>query len=211
MASIFPHLTHPKATPRLAFALTAALLLGMLVHLGWQGFGLYQQLRLAAEQTPQATSPIAAKPERREPSAALLELFGTGERDGELAEQQNAPLPESNLNLQVSAIFFVTPVEQSSVIIEDGDQTKTLKRGEEVRPGILVQRIQSNRVTLKHNGKLEQISFRGYAEGAAAAQQEIAQQPAHEDAFEPAQPDPSTAGLSTAYQQFIQRKLAQPQ
>jgi len=210
MASTLPHPAHLKTMPRLAFVLAAALLLGMLAHLGWQGFGFYKQLRQAV-QAPQAATSVVAEPERREPSAALMGLFGAGERDSELAEQQNTPLPESNLNLQVSAIFFVTPVEQSSVIIEDGDQTKTLKRGEEVRPGIVVQRIQSDRVTLKRNGKLEQISFRGYAEGAATTPQAIAQQPPREDATESAAPAASPPGLSTAYQQFIQRKLAQPQ
>lgn len=210
MASIMKPPSRPLATSRLALLLAAGLASGMLGHFAWQGFGLYRLHLSEAVGKAQSTPVSASEPAKTELSASLLQLFGPQQRNLEQAEA-NAAVPESTLNLQVSAIFFVAPIEQSSVIIEDGDQTKILRRGEQVRPGILVQRIQSDRVTLKRNGKLEQISLRGFAEGTSLPPREIAQQAPPEEPMPMDAPAAAPAGLATPYQQFIQRKLAQSQ
>lgn len=210
MASMMKPPSRPLATSRLALLLAVGVASGMFGHFAWQGFELYRlHLTEAAAKAP-STPRSAVEPSKVELSASLLQLFGAQQRNPEQVES-NAAVPESTLNLQVSAIFLVAPIEQSSVIIEDGDQTKILRRGEQVRPGILVQRIQSDRVTLKRNGKLEQISLRGFAEGSSAPPREMVQQ-APPDEPPPMDTPPSAApGLATPYQQFIQRKLAQSQ
>ncbi|HLD66724.1 MAG TPA: type II secretion system protein N [Pseudomonas sp.] len=210
MASKMKPLARPHATPRLVLALAVGLACGMLGHFAWQGLGLYRlHLTEAADKSPSTPTSVNVAP-KVELSASLLQLFGAKQRNLEQAES-NAVVPESTLNLQVSAIFLVAPIEQSSVIIEDGDQTKILRRGEQVRPGILVERIQSDRVTLKRNGKLEQISLRGFAEGSSAPPREMVQQAPPPEPMPMDTPTAAPAGLATPYQQFIQRKLAQSQ
>lgn len=210
MASMMKPFSRPLATSRLALLLAVGLALGMLGHFAWQGLGLYRLHLTEAADKPQSAPASTEQPRKTELSASLLQLFGAKQRNLEQAES-NVAVPESTLNLQVSAIFFVAPIEQSSVIIEDGDQTKILRQGEQVRPGILVQRIQSDRITLKRNGKLEQISLRGFAEGTSAPPREIAQQAPPEEPMPLDTPTAAPAGLATPYQQFIQRKLAQSQ
>src|SRR5690606_29290158 len=62
-------------------------------------------------------------------------LFGpTSSMPIKLAKAEQ--LPESNLDLQVSAIFFMASSEHSSVVLEDGNRTLILRAGEEARPGI---------------------------------------------------------------------------
>lgn len=208
----------------------ALLLVAMLASLTWQALeffrGFENQLPLSSVASGAPTIPSA---ESSKPSSSLLGLFGARSNDADVDAQPVEKLPESNLNLQVSAIFFVAHAAQSSVILEDGDRTMMLKAGEEARPGIVVQSIESHRITLKRNGKLEQISFKGFGEmpggnslgsplptvqQADAApimnknndNEVIAQAPAGNP------PAASTAvdqNLPTAYQQYIQRKLAQ--
>lgn len=208
----------------------AVLLVAMLASLTWQAMeffrGFKNQPSLSRVASDASEIPSA---ESSKPSSSLLGLFGAGSSDVDVDAQPVEKLPESNLNLQVSAIFFMAHAAQSSVILEDGDRTMMLKPGEEARPGIVVQSIESHRITLKRNGKLEQISFKGFGEmpggdsigsplptvqQADAApvmnknndNEVIAQAPAGNP------PVASTAvdqNLPTAYQQYIQRKLAQ--
>jgi len=201
----------------------------MLAALTWQAT---QFIRHINSQPPitGAVSGETTKPHTEsKPSSALLSLFGAKKNDTELAAQALKKLPESNLTLQVSAIFSMARTEQSSVILEDGDRTMILKSGEEARPGVVVQAIESHRITLKRNGKLEQISFKGFGEmpggnsidSPLPTAQEVSAAPAisqNNDNEVIAQtlagnpPATSTAfdqNLPTAYQQYIQRKLAQ--
>ncbi len=229
MATVLAPITQFFAVRSIRLSALTVLTIAMLATLGWQISqfvrGLNNQAPVAAAQTGETT------PETNEnkPSSSLLSLFGAKNPDADLAAQTLEKLPESNLNLQVSAIFFMARAAQSSVILEDGDRTMILKPGEEARPGIVVQAIESNRITLKRNGKLEQISFKGFgempgantpanalpsaAEISAAPEisqnndsEVIAQLPVDMPTAPPAAVEQNSP---TAYQQYIQRKLAQ--
>lgn len=219
MATILHTLTRLAGIRSVKLSALSLCFLLALAALVWQGL----QLRTALQP------PVLAPTEANEPGPqdgptplgkSLLGLFGSSADAESVAAEALEKLPESNLDLQVSAIFFMVPAEQSTVIVEDGDRTLTLKPGEEVRPGIAVQRIESHRITLKRNGKLEQITFRGFGEmpgGSPAAESPM---PVAQN-IEPvtdtlasslpavAEPAPATQGVPTAYQQYIQRKLAQ--
>lgn len=207
MASFLHTLSSPNAAraARLgALAVLPALILGTL---GWQGLHFAKATRQQAVTRADSPPSAQASTEKRALEPHLLGLFGSADR--EQPEQiQSKALPESNLDLQISAIFFMTPPEESSAIIEDGSKTLILKPGDEARPGISIAKIESNRVTFKRNGKLEQLSFRGFGEGPATdpGNLPVAAPTTHEmpptaKTTEPPKP--------TAYQQFIQRKLAQ--
>jgi type II secretory pathway component PulC len=195
--------------------LLALFVMSMTAVLGWQGFNFFNELQL--NKPSSAAGLPTTVPEKQELSTALIELFGSSETSSIQISKALEQLPESNLNLQVSAIFFMAPPGQSSIILEDGDRTLILKPGDEARPGVTVQDIESNRVTLKRNGKLEQISFRGFGEiassdSALSALPPLAQS-SNSEAFTTALPPETPAvqeqNTPTAYQQFIQRKLAQ--
>lgn len=230
MASFLALASRILAIRSARLSLLAALSAAMLASLAWQAIDFFRDLNEQPALSSSAPSaPTNASAESNKPSSTVLGLFGTRGSEGNLDAQAIEKLPESNLNLQVSAIFFMAQAAQSSVILEDGDRTMILKPGDEARPGIIVQGIESHRITLKRNGKLEQISFKGFGEMPAGnslgsplptAQQVditavtnqnnvnevIAQVPADNP------PMPSTAvdqNLPTAYQQYIQRKLAQ--
>ncbi len=229
MATLVARLNQLLAVRSIRLSALVALAIAMLATLGWQTSqfirGVNTQAPIARTENSEATNETT----RVKPGSSLLSLFGAKNAEADLAAQTLEKLPESNLNLQVSAIFFMARAEQSSVILEDGDRTLMLKGGEEARPGIVVQNIESHRITLKRNGKLEQISFKGYGEmpGAApattsepaAAQVSAALpdiQPDNTDMvaqapveIPPAPPAAVEQNSPTAYQQYIQRKLAQ--
>lgn len=221
MATILHTLTRLAGARSVKLSALSLCFLLVLAALVWQGL----QLRAALQP------PVLAPTEASEPGPqdgptqlgkGLLGLFGSSADAESVAAEALEKLPESNLDLQVSAIFFVVPAEQSTAILEDGDRTLILKPGEEVRPGIAVQRIESHRITLKRNGKLEQITFRGYGDipGANPAPESPTPMPVAQN-IEPvtdtlasslpavAEPVPASQGVPTAYQQYIQRKLAQ--
>lgn len=219
MATILHTLTQLAATRAVKLSALSLCSLLMLAALTWHGL----QLRTALQPPVLAPSALNEPGPQDGPTPlgkGLLGLFGSSAEAESVAAEALEKLPESNLDLQVSAIFFMAPAEQSTVILEDGDRTLILKPGEEVRPGIAVQRIESHRITLKRNGKLEQISFRGFGEmpGSSAAPESpmpVAQniEPVTDTLASslPATPEPAVAsqGVPTAYQQYIQRKLAQ--
>lgn len=212
MARFLQHLYHPSSAKAARIASLLIIPASVLAALGWQASefakAVEQQTSMVANSSP---SPSVSPPEKKSLDRSLLALFGSAD-NGNLGQLSSEPLPESNLDLQISAIFFVTPPENSSIIIEDGNKTLILKPGDEARPGIVVSRIESSRVTFKRNGKLEQLSFRGFGDGEAdqsslptAATESTSAQPAEmsQAAIQGEQIQP------TAYQQFIQRKLAQ--
>lgn len=196
--------------------LTALLLLTLtiLATQSWQGFNFFSELQhdklSIGINAPQGIT----KTDKPGLSKSLIQLLGSTE---DLADQGHKAAeihPESNLNLQVSAIFFMAPPGKSSVILEDGDRTLILTPGEEARPGITIQAIESNLITLKRNGKLEQISFREHDE-ANSDTPGLSSLPAQVQSAESAATSPETATATateqntpTAYQQYIQRKLA---
>lgn len=195
------------------------LILGVLAVTSFsvQGLGFYRSIQTTPAVTPAMNPSVSEDEQPSMPSAAAQALFGASM--GENERMTDAPLPESNLNLQVSAIFFTTPHELSTVVLEDGDKTVTLKRDEEVRKGVIIKNIESHRVTLERNGKLEQITFRGFSEGRDSSPVQTAQAPRIANAA-PAQimkkaptpasvRKPSQQRTSTAYQKFMQRKQAQ--
>lgn len=215
MANAF-HATVDLVKKRTAqLSLSALLITSTIGVFCWQGTKFLNDL--------QRDSPIsslrspASAPEKETPSKVLFALFGVSGKENFQATELLEKLPESNLNLQVSAIFFIGNTQQSSIIIEDGDRTLILKPGEEVRPGVAVQLIESNRVTLKRNGKLEQISFRGFGElqnnNADVNDITSSAHPPNADSLaavnSPEAPALAENSTPTAYQQFIQRKLAQ--
>lgn len=212
MASFIQPLSSPSAikAARLAALLVfPALILGTL---GWQALQFSKTIRQQAAVATDSPKPPQPAPEKKPLDKQLLGLFGSSDHS-EPEQIRSEALPESNLDLQISAIFFMTPPEESSVIIEDGSKTLILKPGEEARPGIAVAQIESNRVTFKRNGKLEQLSFRGFGEGEATSPESLPVATA-EPASPPMSEAPPTASSGeqpppTAYQQFIQRKLAQ--
>ncbi|SDL02688.1 type II secretion system protein N [Pseudomonas indica] len=204
------------ATARFSrLAIFSVVIMAMLGSLGWQAMGFYRQLQQPfADRTP-PSAPSKAEPHIAEMNKAILQLFGSTElQPGDISDT-NQPLPESNLNLSVSAIFHKTKPGKSTVILKDGDKELILNPGDEARPGILVHRIDSNRITLKRNGKLEQISLKGFGEieglSSTAPSLPLAEVPEQSDPYasQPLEPPVPTQPASTAYQQFIQRKLAQ--
>lgn len=200
--------------PMLANAGALLLFTLMLASLTWKGVSFWSEVRIqeGADTAPPLTP--ARNPDRITTKGRLPALFGSPDREVEPKSLER--VPESNLNLQVSAIFFVTEPEQSTAVLEDGNQTLMLRPGEEVRPGIIIAGIEGNRVTLKRNGKLEQLSFRGFGEGEATSLESLPvatmEAPRQSQASQPIS-DQVTDGVPppTAYQQFIQRKLAQNQ
>lgn len=213
MAKLMQTPSFPPATS-LAKAGALLLLLLMLASLAWKGMSFWDGLR-HQESADVTQLPIPTiNPDKSTTPSRLPALFGSP--DQEIAMKTVERVPESNLNLQVSAIFFGTAPAQSTAVLEDGSQTLILKPGEEVRPGISIAQIESNRVTLKRNGKLEQLSFRGFGEGEATNLENL---PIASTEAQPqgqiSQPLPvqvtDAAPPPTAYQQFIQRKIAQNQ
>lgn len=204
------------ATARFSrLAIFSLLILAMLGSLGWQAIGFFRQLQQPfADKTP-PSAPNKAEPRTTEMNMAVLQLFGSTELQAGDISDANQPLPESNLNLSVSAIFHKTNPGKSTVILKDGDKELILNPGDEARPGILVHRIDSNRITLKRNGKLEQISLKGFGEieglSSTSASLPLAEVPEQSDPYasQPLEPPAPAQPTPTAYQQFIQRKLAQ--
>lgn len=195
--------------------LLAFFVMSMAAILCWLEFKFFNELQLNKPHS--ATDLPTNTPERQKLSTALFELFGPNKTGSTQVDEAAEKLPESNLNLHVSAIFFMANLGHSSIVLEDGDRTLILKPGDEARPGVTVQHIESNRVTLKRNGKLEQISFRGFGEIAGSALEPSSLPPlAQSSNSEPLTattsletPPPLEQSTPTAYQQFIQRKLAQ--
>ncbi|MDP2745359.1 type II secretion system protein N [Pseudomonas sp.] len=204
------NLATTRATQHLVLAFV---IMAVVAGLCWLEFKFINELQLKAPF--RATNVPTTTPERQKLSRALFELFGPEKTDPNPISAPAEQLPESNLNLHVSAIFFMANPGHSSIVLEDGDRTLILKPGDEARPGVSVQHIESNRVTLKRNGKLEQISFRGFGEIASsdlASLPPLAQSSNSEPltaAASPAPPPQLEQTTPTAYQQFIQRKLAQ--
>ncbi|NQD81509.1 hypothetical protein HP436_15140 [Pseudomonas sp. CrR14] len=229
MATLLTSATQIFAVRSVRLGALVALFIAMLATLTWQAAQFVRDLNSQVPIAGTASSEMTKLNTDSKPSSSLLSLFGAKKNDIDVTAQTLEKLPESNLNLQVSAIFSMAQAEHSSVILEDGDRTMILKPGEEARPGIVVQAIDSHRITLKRNGKLEQISFKGFGEmpgdnslgsplptalevsAALTTSQNndnevIAQIPVSNP------PAGSTAvdqNLPTAYQQYIQRKLAQ--
>jgi type II secretory pathway component PulC len=209
-------MTITLATMRSAQHLLLALfVMSMTAFVGWQGLKFFNDLQLKMPDS--AIGLTAPTPEKQKLSTALIELFGSSKSESAQTSKAAEQLPESNLNLHVSAIFFMANPGQSSIVLEDGDRTLILKPGDEARPGVTVQHIESNRVTLKRNGKLEQISFRGFGEIASndstpSSRPPLAQSSNNEPlaaATSLETPPSLEQNTPTAYQQFIQRKLAQ--
>lgn len=207
MASILQQLSSlgtakaARVAPLLFFS---ALILGAL---GWQTFQLTNTIKSPPVAAIGSPKPSQSPQQKKSLDKNLLEFFGS--TDPKQPEQiRSETLPDSNLDLQISAIFLMTPQENSSAIIEDGSKTLILKPGEEARPGIVIAQIESNRITFKRNGKLEQLSFRGFSEGMTVSPENpTPTPPAMSEALPTANPDDQPQ--PTTYQQFIQRKLAQ--
>ena len=210
MASFPQTLSSPAAARSAKLGAWLVLPAFILTTLGWQAFQFAQTTRKQVPAT--ATTPPTAQSAlaQRTLDNHLLGIFGSVDQE-QPEQSQSEALPESNLDLQISAIFFMTPPEASSVIIEDGSKTLILKPGEEARPGITIAKIDSNRVTFKRNGKLEQLSFRGFGEGDPNSPESLPVVSAEPPPAVNQAPPAATPSESppTAYQKFIQRKLAQ--
>ncbi|SIP86985.1 type II secretion system protein N [Aquipseudomonas alcaligenes] len=211
MARFLQHLYHPSSAKAARIASLLIISASVLAVLGWQTSEFAKTVEQQTSMVARPPSPSISPPEKKSLDRSLLALFGSADSNN-LEQLSSEPLPESNLDLQISAIFFVTPPEDSSIIIEDGNKTLILKPGDEARPGIVVSRIESSRVTFKRNGKLEQLSFRGFGDG-QADQSSLPTAATESSSAQPAEmPQAATQGEQiqpTAYQQFIQRKLAQ--
>lgn len=211
MAQVFRTLQRYAAIRSVRFACTALLGLGVLASFGWQVMDLFRTVQHNEPVAAVTAGPATAEPVKAELGKTLLQLFGASAAEAVPSGEKAGPLPESNLNIQVSAIFFQSTPEQSSVVLEDGDNTLMLKSGDEVRQGITVRMIEGYRITLERSGKLEQISFRGFGgeEGASPdlnSLPPLAQTAPDVSAIPPVSPG---QGAPAAYQQYIQRKLAQ--
>lgn len=212
MVSAFRTLTHYASIRSVRLGGSALLALGMFASLGREGLELLRTVQQVAPARAVVAPLAVSGPASSDPAPPLLQLFGDAPAGTVALAEKAAPLPESNLNIQVSAIFFQSTPEQSSVVLEDGDNTLMLKSGEEVRPGIAVSRIESHRITLERGGKFEQISFRGFGgeDGDSPAPSQL---PPIVQVIPDASPllpaDGGGQGAPAAYQQYIQRKLAQ--
>lgn len=209
------------------------LVLAMFISLGWNTYRFSSAVVMHDSSVPSPLK-IAALPNEKPASASLLgNLFGFSDATTAISTVPTDELPESNLNLHVSAIFFRTVPAQSTAILEDGDKTLILKTGDEARPGIVVQQIDRNRITLKRNDKLEQISFRGFSDSASetaglstlpssgqaarlagetasrTSNRTLAEARVHAKPVSNITSGAPQSGASTAYQNYIQRKLAQ--
>lgn len=215
MAKLLHTLASPAASRAAKLGYLLILPLLIISALGWRGFQFAQELQQEAPARSDKANVQTLSTEKSTLDKSLLGLFGAPGQERTEQAQRTENLPESNLDLQVSAIFYMATPEQSSVILEDGNRTLILKPGEEARPGISVESIESNRVTLKRNGKLEQLSFRGFSEGEGNhpgdpfPAPEIVTPPAHASTAPASPAAVAEQAAPTAYQQFIQRKLAQ--
>ncbi|MDG9925153.1 MULTISPECIES: type II secretion system protein N [unclassified Pseudomonas] len=210
MASFVQTLSSPLAATSAKLGIWLVLPALILASISWQAFQFAQTTRQQAPAAEAAQPAAQSESAKRSLDKHLLGIFGSADQEQPDQAQREA-LPESNLDLQISAIFFMTAPEESSVIIEDGNKTLILKPGEEARPGIAIAKIESNGVTFKRNGKLEQLSFRGFGEGESAAPESLPAAPAEPPTATNETPAVAKSAESppTAYQQFIQRKLAQ--
>lgn len=213
---IFRTFNHFAAIRSVQLTTLLLITLAILATQSWQGFNFFSELQHEQLSVGINAPQGIAKTDKPALSKALIQLLGSTEESADQGHKTAEIHPESNLNLQVSAIFFMVPPGKSSVIVEDGDRTLILTPGEEVRPGITIQAIESNLITLKRNGKLEQISFREHDE-ANSDTPGLSTLPAQEQSAENAAiaPEMATATATateqntpTAYQQYIQRKLA---
>lgn len=167
----------------------------------------WQLITFRSSITP-AAAPAKAETLSKEthhtPSQELLLLFQTNAPITTTPKQ--VELPESNLALQISAIFFSGTTEHSTAVLEDGDKTLILKAGEEIRPNVTIERIDSTQITIKRNAKLEILSLKGFEDhsmkNSAQREQAIAHKPNKIN---------NTQKTTSAYQKFIHRKLAQNQ
>lgn len=209
---IFRTFNHFAAIRSVQLTTPLLITLTILATQSWQGFNFFRELQHDQLSVGINAPQGIAKTDKPVLSKALIQLLGSTEESADQGHKAAEMHPESNLNLQVSAIFFMAPPGKSSVILEDGDRTLILTPGEEARPGVTIQAIESNLITLKRNGKLEQISFRDHDE-ANSDTPGLSRLPAQEQSAEAAAITPETVTATeqntpTAYQQYIQRKLA---
>ena len=124
MATILHTLTQLAATRAVKLSALSLCSLLMLAALTWHGL----QLRAALQPpvlTPSALNEPGPQDGPTPLGKGLLGLFGSSAEAESVAAEALEKLPESNLDLQVSAIFMA-PAEQSTVILEDGDRTLIL-------------------------------------------------------------------------------------
>lgn len=217
MAPSLASLTELSLPLRWRQGATLCVALAMLGALGWQGHAFYRQMTSAGAASQPAPTAASIAPTRdKDAGKALDALFGGSDVGTPGDHPPSAELPESTLDIQVSAIFFVGSTGSSSVILEDGDKTLMLRPGEEVRTGVILDGVEARRITLKRNGKYEQVTFRGFDQDGGGSNDSphlptvdntppatpLAQQAG-------AQRAPTAAPPPPAYQQLIQRKLAQ--
>ncbi|WP_407362466.1 hypothetical protein HKW97_17815 [Pseudomonas luteola] len=131
-----------------------------------QGYQFYKELSISEKNDVdiKKPEPIIIPPRDINYHPSLSELFGKTNNNDKTQEKIPEVLPESNLNLQVSGIFYRDFAASSIAIIEDNNKTLFLKTGDTIRPGIIVQNIEAHRVMLKRNEKLEQITFKDFSD-----------------------------------------------
>lgn len=139
------------------------LLLALLVY---QGMGSYQLLFQPTDKTISSVQIVRSST----PDPVYQELMATPYLFGQSFQNTPAPksvvVPKTPLNLKLEAIFF--DQGQSAVMIsQPGRKPVMLVEGESVRAGVVVSRIEPDKVFIDRGGYEEKVGFKPYSQSAS--------------------------------------------
>lgn len=150
----------PKVVP-------VILLLAMLTTLslnGWQ----FWQLHQAAEKAPARPQRSIQEEFTEQDYTTLLSeafLFGQYSKEQKLpAKVETVAAPVTNLNLELTAVFFQGATDSVAMIAKGRSPAKMYSLNDSVEPGIVVKAIEPEAVTIQREGRLEKVVFKRFSE-----------------------------------------------
>lgn len=121
------------------------------------GFELWSAIS-AHLATPSATAQRAGTTATN--NAANIEQITAADLFGHAANQNNANLPQTDLQVTLRAVFAASDPQLASAVIESGDgSTQIVKVGGAVGASATLQAVYPNRVVLLRNGVQETLLF----------------------------------------------------
>ena len=136
-------------------AVVSALILLLLLLALWLGLGWFSYFREAVSAPSQTTT------EQIDLQAAINQissshLFGRAASAAAPAAV-NAPPPEP-LNIKVSGVFAATGVKPAYAIVNvDGTGEQAVKAGDELKEGVVLERVHAGHIVLSRGGALEEV------------------------------------------------------